>query len=84
MPAFDVVMPMFDHRICIKHLYANFRDIGGHRGLALKEQLWVAVSSYIEYEFTEHMEELKRMNKHAYEFFSEVEPSTWSRAWFSD
>jgi hypothetical protein len=75
---------MVDHRICVRHLYANFRDIGGHRRLALKEKLWAAASLYTEYEFTEHMEELKTMDEKAYEFFSEVDPSTWSRAWFSD
>jgi hypothetical protein len=46
MPAFELFMPSVDHRICVRHLYANFRDIRGHRGLALKEQLWVAASSY--------------------------------------
>jgi hypothetical protein len=30
MPAFDVVMPIVDHRICVGHLYANIRDIGRH------------------------------------------------------
>jgi hypothetical protein len=70
--------------ICVRHLYANFRDIGGHQGLSLKEKLWAAVSSYTEYEFIEHMEELKRMNEKESEFLSEVDPSTWSRAWFSD
>ncbi|XP_059446531.1 uncharacterized protein LOC132178091 [Corylus avellana] len=43
---FEVVMPMVDHRICVRHLNANFRDIEGHRGLALKEQLWSTTSSY--------------------------------------
>jgi hypothetical protein len=28
MPAFDYVMPTVDHRICVRHLYANYRDIG--------------------------------------------------------
>jgi hypothetical protein len=67
MLAFEVVMPMVDHMICVRHLYANFRDIGGHRGLALKEQyLWAAMSSYTKYEFNDHMKELKKMNKDAY------------------
>jgi hypothetical protein len=30
------------------------------------------------------MEGLKNMNKYAYEFLTEVDPSPWSRAWFSD
>ncbi|XP_059438654.1 uncharacterized protein LOC132171372 [Corylus avellana] len=84
MPAFEVVMPMVDHRICVRHLYSNFRDIGGHRGLALKEQLWSTASSYTEYELNDHMEELKKMNEAAYEYLSQIDPSTWSRAWFSD
>jgi hypothetical protein len=84
MPAFDVVMLMVDQKIFARHLYTNFRDIGGHQGLALKKKLWAVVSSYTEYEFTEHMEELKKMDEKAYEFLSEVDPSTWSRAWFSD
>jgi Zn-finger domain-containing protein len=76
MTTFDVVMPIVDHRICIRHLYANFRDIGGYRGLALKEQLWATVSSYTEYEFTQHMEELKRVNRKTCEFLSEVDLCT--------
>ena len=84
MPAFNVVMPMVDHRICVRHLYANFRDISGHRGLALKKKLWAAASSYTEYEFTAYMKELKRMDEKAYKILSKVDPSKWSRAWFSD
>ena len=80
MPAFKVVMPLVDHRICVRHLYANFRDIGEHRELILMEQLWAAASSYTEYEFTENLEELKRINKDACEFFNKVDLSTQSRA----
>jgi hypothetical protein len=47
MSAFQVVMPMADHRICVRHLYANFKDIGGHRGVALKERLWAAAFAYM-------------------------------------
>jgi hypothetical protein len=84
MPAFELIMPRVDHMICVRHLYANFKDIGDHRGLALKEQLWAAASSYTEYEFNDHMAVLKKMNEGAYEFLNEVDPSTWCRAWFSD
>jgi hypothetical protein len=62
----------------------TLETLGGIEGLSLKEKLWAAVSLYTKYEFTEHMEELKRMDEKEFEFFSEVDPSTWSRAWFSD
>jgi hypothetical protein len=84
MPAFEKVMPNSDHRICVRHLYANFRDNGGHRGVALKDKLWAAASAYTEEEFRRHMEELKGLNEDAYEFLNKIDPSMWSRAWFSE
>jgi hypothetical protein len=83
MPAFDYVMPTVDHRICVRHLYANYRDIGGHRGIALKEKLWAAASAYTEGDFLRVMGELKRMKSDAHEYLAKIDPSTWSRAWFA-
>lgn len=65
---------MADHRIYIKHLYANFRD-EGHQGVALKDKFWVATSTYTEGEFTAHMEQFKGMNKDAHEYLNKVDPS---------
>jgi hypothetical protein len=48
MPAFEVVMLMADHSFCVRHLHANFKDIGGHQGVALKEKLWASASAYTE------------------------------------
>ncbi|XP_059461917.1 uncharacterized protein LOC132190910 [Corylus avellana] len=56
----------------------------GASRLALKEQLWVAASSYTKYDFNDHMEDLKKINEDTYEYLSKIEPSGWSRAWFSD
>lgn len=38
VPSFDGVIPMADHRIHVRYLYANFRD-KEFRGAALKERL---------------------------------------------
>jgi hypothetical protein len=83
MPAFDYVIPTVDHRICVRHLYANYRDIGGHRGIALKEKLWAAASTYTEGDFLRLMGELKRMKSDAHEYLAKIYLSTWSRAWFA-
>jgi len=83
VPSFDVVMPMADHRICVRHLYANFRD-KGFRGVALKELLWNAASSYTEVDFRFQMEEIKKVNPDAFDYLDKIDPSRWSRAWFSD
>jgi hypothetical protein len=83
VPSFDVVMPMADHRICVRHLYANFRD-KGFRGVALKELLWKAASAYTEVEFRFQMEEMKKVSPDAFDYLDKIDPSGWSRAWFSD
>ena len=43
-----------DHRACVRHIYANFRD-SGYRGKALKDKLWGAASAYTKFEFDAHM-----------------------------
>jgi hypothetical protein len=81
--SFDIVIPMADHRICVRHLYANFRD-NRFRGAALKELLWKASSSYTEVDFRIHMEEIKRISPDAFDYLDKVDPSGWSRARFSE
>jgi hypothetical protein len=76
------VAPDAEYRICCRHLYANYRDVD-HRGLALKEKLWSMVAAYIEAEWSREMEELKGISPDAYDYLSKIDPSMWSRAWFS-
>jgi len=83
MPAFEDVIPMADHRVCVRHLWASFRD-EGHRGVALKDKLWAAACAYTKAEFNAHMQELKRMSPAAFEYLDKIDPSGWSRAWFHD
>jgi hypothetical protein len=83
MPTFEDVIPMADHRVCVRHLWANFRD-EGHRGVALKDKLWAAACAYTKAEFNAHMQELKRMSPAAFEYLDKIDPSGWSRAWFHD
>jgi hypothetical protein len=73
---------MADHRFCLRHLYANFRD-AGFRGLALKDKLWAAATAYTEADFRLQMEQLKAINEDAYNWLDKVDPSGWSRAWFN-
>jgi hypothetical protein len=58
--------------------------IKGLGGVALKELLWAAASSYTDIEFRHHMEEIKKLNHAAFEYLEKIDPSGWSRSWFSD
>lgn len=83
VPSFDEVIPSADHRFCVRHLYANYRD-AGHRGMALKDKLWAAAAAYTEADFNKSMEEIKAISPDAHEYLSKVDPSAWSRAWFNE
>ncbi|XP_035546580.1 uncharacterized protein LOC118348629 [Juglans regia] len=81
-PAMEELVPYNDSRICVRHLYANFRD-AGHRGVALKEKLWQAATAYTKRDFERAMEELKALSQPAYDYLKVIDPSQWSRAWFN-
>lgn len=66
VPAFDQVIPSADHRFCVCHLYANFRD-AGHRGITLKEKLWRVTTMYTKAEFIKKMDELKGLSELAHD-----------------
>ncbi|KAB1219738.1 hypothetical protein CJ030_MR2G005742 [Morella rubra] len=69
---FKAVIPMVDHRFCVKHLYANFRD-ANHRGVALKDKLWCAATAYTESESNKKMDELKALSPNAHEYLRKVD-----------
>jgi hypothetical protein len=81
MPAFEDVVPIADHWICVRNLYTNYRD-EGYRGVALNDK--TAAFAYTEVEFNAHMEQLKRMNGEAFEYLNKIDLSGWSRASFND
>jgi hypothetical protein len=51
--------------------------------LALKDKLWSTADAYTEAEWSTEMEELKGVSPDAYDYLSKIDPSTWSKAWFS-
>jgi hypothetical protein len=80
--SFKEICPEIDHRVCIRHIYTNFRD-SGHREKALKDKLWAAASAYTGFEFDAHMVELKKLSPPAYNYLSKIPVATWSRSKFT-
>ena len=79
---FKEVCPEIDHRACVRHISANFKD-SGHRGKALKDKLWAAASAYTVFEFDAHMAKLKKLSPPAYDYLSKIPTATWSRSKFT-
>ncbi|XP_059432949.1 uncharacterized protein LOC132166186 [Corylus avellana] len=82
VPSLEQVCPQSEHRTCIRHLYANFRN-SGHRGVLLKDLLWQAAASYTKQEFNRVMDDIKKMSKDAHAYLEKIDPNTWCRGWFN-
>ena len=66
----------------MQHMYANFKD-KGHRSKGLKDDLWIATSVYIEFEFNIIIEKLKYKSKAAYDYIVGIKRETWVRHTFN-
>ena len=70
-----------EHRLCVKHLYGNFRK--RFPGNELKLALWSAARATTVPEFNTKMEELKVLNEEAWQEMSHLPPNQWSRSAYS-
>ncbi|KAI8566916.1 hypothetical protein RHMOL_Rhmol02G0079600 [Rhododendron molle] len=78
---FNQMLPSVDHRFCVRHMYANFKLL--YKGKDLKDLLWAAARSYTVQEWDDHMQQIKAINKEAFEWLMKVPANLWSRSMFS-
>ncbi|KAL6276868.1 hypothetical protein ACE6H2_020469 [Prunus campanulata] len=64
LPAIETVVPTADHRMCVRHLYSNFK--GQHSGLLLKNILWVEARAATVPWYGVEMEKMKVQDNEAY------------------
>nr|XP_023877950.1 uncharacterized protein LOC111990411 [Quercus suber] len=80
VPTFDELMPGVDHRFCVRHLYNNFSK--EHKGKLLKDRMWAAARATNMGDFRIEMENIKKINHEAWEWFVAKPPELWTRAAF--
>jgi hypothetical protein len=83
IPAVEEVFPEAEHRFCVRHLHANFRD-AGFKGEILKNQLWTCARSSTVPKWNHNMDKMKALNVAAYNWLKKMPPQTWVRAFFSE
>ena len=76
------MFPDSEHRLCVRHLYANFNE--KYKGEILKKQLWACARSSSVQQWTRNMEKMKALNEDAYKWLEKMPPNTWVRAYFSE
>src|ERR1044072_7954294 len=67
-----------EHRICVKHLYGNFRK--KYPGQDMKQALWRASRGSTLPVFTKAMEVMKSVNEAAYTEMNALPHKMWSRS----
>ncbi|KAL5727577.1 hypothetical protein ACHQM5_000759 [Ranunculus cassubicifolius] len=79
--AIELVLPRSEHRMCVRHVYANFRAkfSGGH----LKNLYWQAAKCGTEREFNDIMDKIGAVCPEAKEYLTKKKnPKQWCRAWY--
>ena len=64
MPTIEKLLPNFEHRHCLRHLYNNFKQ--NFKGLALKNRVWKATIASNVPTFNRHMEWINEEDGNAY------------------
>ncbi|XP_073119875.1 uncharacterized protein [Henckelia pumila] len=83
IPALESLFPNAEHRFCVRHLHTNMKN-DGFKSVAVKNALWAAAKSTRVDEFCRRMQELKEIDRNAYEWLAKKPKNHWSKAYFSN
>ncbi|CAL8154577.1 unnamed protein product [Prunus armeniaca] len=74
------VLPTAEHRMCVQHLYNNFKAT--HLGLTLKHMLWVAARATTIPWWEAEMEKIKEEDLEAWKWLVQRPPNNWTESHF--
>ncbi|KAK9986881.1 hypothetical protein SO802_031832 [Lithocarpus litseifolius] len=74
--------PQYEHRICCKHLYNNFRK--NHPSVLIREMFWRAAKATYKEEFDRVMDELKGIDADAHSWLDAHSTKKWAKHMFSE
>ncbi|GJT24459.1 cellulose synthase [Tanacetum coccineum] len=76
------VVPRVEHRLCARHIYANFNKV--YPGVLFRKLFWQASKASYHQKFKNRMEEIKTASAEAYQYLVDKDPCTWSRVYFKE
>ncbi|KAK9989435.1 hypothetical protein SO802_029674 [Lithocarpus litseifolius] len=74
--------PQYEHRICCRHLYNNFKK--NHPGVLIRELFWKAAKATYKEEFDRVMDELKGIDANAHSWLDAHLTTKWAKHIFSE
>ncbi|XP_024195645.2 uncharacterized protein LOC112198766 [Rosa chinensis] len=84
LPACEEVLPLADHRFCVRHLWTNFNKL--FPGKVMKDQLWAIAKSTTMAYYWKELVLMKQMDPGAYDWLTDPRrnPTHWCRAHFGN
>ena len=76
------VMPLAEHRQCVRHIYENFRK--QYASEEFRGLFWGASKASYPQKFQRIMDKIKAANPKAHEYLEKKDPKSWSRAYFRE
>ena len=76
-----MLFPTVGHRFCVKHIYNNFKL--NFKGLELKAALWRCAATTTVREFEKRMQNMKELDKEAWEYLANIQPTQWTKSHFT-
>ena len=73
-----------EHRLCMRHIYSNFKNKTDFKGKVLKDSIWKVARGTCMHEYNDAVEELKQKSKDAYDWLAKIDPNSRSKAHFSE
>ncbi|XP_058773528.1 uncharacterized protein LOC131647680 isoform X2 [Vicia villosa] len=80
VPAIQGLSGNVEQRMCVKHLYGNWKK--KHPGLVLKQAMWAAARATSIPVFERAMEKLKLLDPVAWKDMNDIPAKFWTRAYF--
>ena len=77
----EMLFPTAEHRFCVKHIYNNFKL--NFKGLELKAALWRCATATTVREFEKRMQDMKELDKEAWEYLADIQPTQWTKSHFT-
>ena len=81
IPTIEMLFPTVEHRFCVKHIYNNFKL--NFKGLELKAALWRCAIATTVREFEKRMQDMKELDKKAWEYLAGIQPTQWTKSHFT-
>jgi hypothetical protein len=75
-------MAYAQHRFYVRHLHQNFAK--HWKGDIFKNKLWQIARATCDLDLQKFMEEMKALDKDAFEYLNAIDPKQWCKAFFEE